>query len=51
LGKGCSDNKEMYGLPVGASEEGEMHLFIDANVSNPIHSFYLVFLFIFLSRG
>jgi hypothetical protein len=41
----------MYGLPVGASEEGELHLVMDANVSNPIHAFYLLFLLLFLSRG
>jgi hypothetical protein len=44
LGNGCSDNREMYGLLVGASEEGELHLVMDANVSNPIHAFYLLFL-------
>ena len=33
LGKGCSDDREMYALPVGASEEGELHLVMDANVS------------------
>jgi hypothetical protein len=26
LGKGCSDSREMPGLPVGASVEGELHL-------------------------
>jgi hypothetical protein len=41
----------MYGLPVGASEECELHLVMDANFSKPIHVFYLLFLFIFLSRG
>jgi hypothetical protein len=43
----------MYGLPVGAFEEGEMHLVMDANVSKPIQCllfFYLFILFIFLSR-
>jgi hypothetical protein len=34
----------MYGLPVGASEEGELHLVMDANVSKPIDAFYLLFL-------
>ena len=34
----------MYGLPVGASEEGEMHLVMDANVSKPIHAFYIFYL-------
>ena len=29
----CSNDREMYGLPVGASEEGELHLVMDANVS------------------
>jgi hypothetical protein len=33
----------MHGLPVGASEKGELHLVMDANVSNPIHAFYLLF--------
>jgi hypothetical protein len=37
----------MHGLPVGASEEGELHLVMDANVSNPIHAFYLLFLLLF----
>jgi hypothetical protein len=36
LSSGCSDDREMHGLPVGASEEGEMHLDMDANVSKPI---------------
>jgi hypothetical protein len=40
----------MYGLPVGASEEGELHLVMDANVSKPIHAFYLFILLFFLSR-
>ena len=35
----------MYGLPVGASEEGELHLVMDANVSKHIQlilPFYLI---------
>jgi hypothetical protein len=40
----------MYGLHVGASEEGELHLVMDENVSNPIHAFYLFILLVFLSR-
>jgi hypothetical protein len=36
LSNGCSDDREMYGLPVGASTEGELHLVIDANVSKTI---------------
>jgi hypothetical protein len=34
--QGCSDDREMYGLLVGAFEEGELHLVMDANVSKPI---------------
>jgi hypothetical protein len=41
----------MYGLPVRASEEGELHLFMDENVSKPIHTFYILFLLLFLSGG
>jgi hypothetical protein len=26
MGKGCSERREMYGLPVGASKEGELQL-------------------------
>jgi hypothetical protein len=26
LGKGCSDSRKMYGLPVGTSVEDELHL-------------------------
>jgi hypothetical protein len=37
----------MYGLPVGAFEEGELHLVMDANVSKPIHAFYLLFFIAF----
>ena len=36
LNNGCSDDREMYGFLVGASEEGELHLVMDANVSKPI---------------
>ena len=51
LSNGCSDDRGMYGLPVGAFEEGELHLVMDANVSKPIHVFYILFLFLFLSIG
>jgi hypothetical protein len=55
LSNGCSDDRGMYGLPVGASEEGELHLVMDANVSKPIQcllSFYLIsFSFKRLVRG
>ena len=45
MSNGCSDDREMYGLPVSASEEGELHLVMDANVSKPIQCllpFYLI---------
>ena len=55
LGNGCSDDRGMYGLPMGASKEGEMHLVMDENVSKPIHAFlyfYLIdFSFKILVRG
>jgi hypothetical protein len=55
LSNGCSDYMGMYGLPMGASEEGELHLVMDANVSKPIQcllSFYLIaFSFKRLVRG
>jgi hypothetical protein len=36
---------------MGASKEGEFHLVMDANVSKPIHAFYILSLFVFfLSR-
>jgi hypothetical protein len=41
----------MYGLPMGASEKGELHLVMDANVSKPIRVFYPLFLLLFLSSG
>jgi hypothetical protein len=41
----------MYGLPVGASEEGELQLVMDENVSKPIHAFYLLFLFLFFQEA
>jgi hypothetical protein len=44
---GCSDDRGMYGLPVGDSKEGELHLVMDENVSNPIHAFYIFYLIAF----
>jgi len=41
---------EMYSLLVGASKEGELHLVMDANVSNPIQPFIFHSYFLFLSR-
>jgi hypothetical protein len=37
----------MYGLPMGASEEGELHLVMDANVSKPINTFLSFYLIVF----
>jgi hypothetical protein len=55
MSNGCSDDRGMYGLPMGAYEEGDMHLVMDENVSNPIQfilSFYIIyFLFKRLVRG
>ena len=47
LGNGCSDDREMYGLPVGASEEGELHLVMDENVSKPIQCLLPLYLIAF----
>ena len=55
MSNGCSDDRGMYVLPVGASKEGELHLVMDANVSNPTQCllyFYLIsFSFKRLVRG
>jgi hypothetical protein len=55
LSNGCSDDRGMYGLPMGASKEGELHLVMDENVSKSIQcllSFYLIsFSFKRLVRG
>jgi hypothetical protein len=48
LGYGCSDKREMYGLPVGSSKEGDLHLVMDENVSKTNHAFYLLFFIDFL---
>jgi hypothetical protein len=32
---------------MGAFEEGELHLVMDANVSNPFHAFYLFYIISF----
>jgi hypothetical protein len=47
----CIDDRGMYGLPVGASEEGELHLVMDANVSKPIQCLLYFILLFFLSRN
>ena len=55
MSNGCSDDRGMYGLPMGTSEEGELHLVMDANFSKPIQcllSFYIIdFSFKRLVRG
>ena len=48
MSNGCSDDREMYGLLVGASEEGELHLVMDANVSKPIQFLLYLYLIYFL---
>jgi hypothetical protein len=45
LSNGYSDGREMYRLLVGASEEGELHLVMDANVSMPFTLLSYCFLF------
>ena len=41
----------MYGLPVGASEKGELHLVMDAIVSYPIQClFTLCFIYFYFKR-
>ena len=49
FGQWCSDEREMYGLSMGASEEGQLHLVMDANVSRPIQCIFTVFYLIFIS--
>ena len=55
MSNGYSDDRGMYGLPVGSSEEGELHLVMDANVSKPIQCLLpfilIVFSFKRLVRG
>jgi hypothetical protein len=51
LGNGCSDDKEMYGLPVGSYEEGELYLVMHASVSKPVQFLFTFFILLFfLSR-
>jgi hypothetical protein len=45
---GCSDDREIYGLPVGASEEGELHLVMDENVSKTIQCIFTLLSYCFL---
>ena len=36
MSNGCNDDRGMYGLSMGVSKEGELHLVMDENVSKPI---------------
>jgi hypothetical protein len=45
LGKGCSDSREMYGLPVGASVESELDLSWMQMFMSPFMSFVFILLF------
>jgi hypothetical protein len=42
LGKGCSDSREMHGLPVGAFVEGELHLSWMQMFPSPFMPFILI---------
>jgi hypothetical protein len=48
LGKGCIDNREMHGLPVGASIEGEVHLSWMQMFPSPFMPFVLFFFIVVL---
>jgi hypothetical protein len=50
LDKGCSDSREMHGLPVCASVEGELHLSWMQMFPSPFMPFILYSLLLFLSR-
>jgi hypothetical protein len=49
--KGCSDSREMQGLPVGAFVEGELHLSWMQMFPSPFMPFILISLLFFLSRS
>jgi hypothetical protein len=49
--KGCSDSREMHGLPVGAFVEGELHLSWMQMFPSPFMPFILYSLLLFLSRS
>jgi hypothetical protein len=40
--KGCSDSREMHGLPVGAFVEGELHLSWMQNFPSPFMPFIFI---------
>jgi hypothetical protein len=49
--KGCSDSREMQGLPMGAFVQGELHLSWMQMLPSPFMPFILISLFPFLSRS
>jgi hypothetical protein len=51
LDKGCNDSREMHGLPVGVSVEGELHLSLVQMFPSPFMPFILYSLLLFLSRS
>ena len=51
VGKGCSDSREMHGLPMGAFVEGELHLSWLQMFPSPFMPFILYSLLFFLSRS
>jgi hypothetical protein len=55
LGKECSDSREIHGLPVGASVEGELHLSWMQMFPSPFMPFvffsFIVFLFQEANQG
>ena len=50
MGKGCSDNREMYGLHVGASKEGELHLSCMQIFSSPFMPFIFILIYFTFKR-
>jgi hypothetical protein len=50
LSNGCSDDKEIYGLPVGDMKRVNCTLSWIKMFPSPFNVFYLFILFIFLSR-
>jgi hypothetical protein len=47
LGNGCTDDREIYGLPAGAFEKAELHLVMDASVSRSIQCLFYFYLIAF----
>jgi hypothetical protein len=51
MGKGCSDNREMHDLPVGASVEGELHLSWMQIFSSPFMPFIFILIAFFFQEA